>query len=223
LPPEIGGTATWNKQGWDEVFGRADMKASVEKKNPWGKGHMKEILKRRKSDRKQQSLAFLVSNLEPKVKEESTNQRTLWTGWRRPYLWSSNNRLGRHVHNRDNNFNVGWVPKQREGELRFHIFIMYNPSSEMAQPGNLEQMFAIWDSWERPNIQVHVAVPIDASKGMKVPAGTKVKVMVVDEKEDYPPVKLVLASWKKMHTSLKDSFTPKTFVMKVRDDNNRHS
>jgi hypothetical protein len=140
---------------------------------------------------------------------KSTQWRLQWSGWKVPMK----DRLTTYF---NNDFNTGVpVPVQniRGGEPNFLAFILFNPSAELAS--DMEEMISIWSSWVKPTIQIYVAVPVEASATFDQLDLKGVKVLIVPEKEAYPPVKLELAMWKQAYQDLHHTFSSNTFVIKL--------
>jgi hypothetical protein len=140
---------------------------------------------------------------------KSSSWRIQWSGWK----VASEARTDTYF---NMEFDAGLtvpVVEMGEGVPNFLAFILFNPSAELAT--DMHQMIKIWSSWVKPTIAIYVAVPIEA-KGMFDDLDMKgVKVLVVPEKEAYPPVKLELAMWKQAYIDLHRDFTEKTFVIKL--------
>lgn len=98
--------------------------------------------------------------------------------------------------------------KQDAASLRFKVFIMFNPNAGLAE--DLKSMFAIWSSWRRQNIDVHLAISPEVeerwlNEGVKLPKG--VHAVVIPEPDVYPPVKFELAMWKKIYEEYNEAST----------------
>jgi hypothetical protein len=97
-----------------------------------------------------------------------------WTEWKKPYNkrskeWFNVGDLAMGSNSADPSRASNSGDSQSENqdadpssEADFLAFILFNPSAELASATALPELCHVWDSWVRPNVQIHIAVPADA-------------------------------------------------------------